>query len=88
MIAKARTERSNMPHPCPQCETVYINGVLCHEQGCPEAWKDYTRTCRECGCDFKPMDRFHWVCMDCIREMEAQDGIWRDDYAESDEGTA
>ena len=26
---------------CQQCETVHINGVKCHEQGCPDAWMDY-----------------------------------------------
>lgn len=22
--------------PCPQCEAVMINGLFCHETGCPE----------------------------------------------------
>lgn len=44
---------------CDQCEMLSINGIPCHESGCPNAkarwdpdnqsWvKQYT--CRECGC--------------------------------------
>lgn len=25
---------------CDSCEVLTINGVYCHELGCPEAWKD------------------------------------------------
>jgi len=38
---------------CQSCEALKINGVLCHEHNCPDAWKDQTRECRECGCEFK-----------------------------------
>ena len=34
---------------CQSCEVLNINGVNCHEIGCPDAWKDYTRECKECG---------------------------------------
>lgn len=30
---------------CSQCEAASINGVACHETGCPNV----PRTCRECG---------------------------------------
>ena len=30
---------------CSQCEALAINGVPCHEHGCPNR----PRTCRECG---------------------------------------
>lgn len=43
-----------------------INGVKCHERGCPEAWKDYDVPCRECGCDFKPEERGQRVCPGCM----------------------
>lgn len=33
---KAGTKR----RPCPQCEILYINGVRCHEIGCPERSSD------------------------------------------------
>jgi hypothetical protein len=45
---------------CDQCEAAMINGVFCHETGCPntrkrwvlerEAWIRFL-PCRECGCD-------------------------------------
>ncbi len=45
---------------CDQCEQLRINGVVCHEIGCPnmgrtwdedrEQWIKY-RACFECGCD-------------------------------------
>ena len=53
---------------CDSCEVLYINGHKCHEIGCPEAWKDYNRECRACGCSFKPEHRFQRYCDDCARE--------------------
>lgn len=50
---------------CKGCEVVYINGVKCHELGCPEAWKDETITCTECGCEFKRTFRTQKVCSTC-----------------------
>lgn len=44
---------------CDQCEALMIQGVFCHETGCPNFHKRYdsesdcwvrVRTCRECGC--------------------------------------
>ncbi len=45
---------------CDQCEAAMINGVFCHETGCPnskktwvaerDAWVRFV-ACRECGCD-------------------------------------
>jgi len=40
---------------CPSCEVLYINGVRCHETGCPDAWKDEVRECKWCGTEFKPL---------------------------------
>ena len=47
-----------IPH-CDQCEAAMINGVFCHETGCPneksrwdsdeQTWIP-TRVCFECGC--------------------------------------
>jgi hypothetical protein len=34
---------------CPQCEALMINGVYCHETGCPQLRIDAGRTCPECG---------------------------------------
>lgn len=50
---------------CTQCEALRVNGVLCHENGCPEAWRDYTRECRECGTTFKPEEKHQVFCSPC-----------------------
>ena len=50
---------------CNSCEALMINGVYCHETGCPDAWKSYTRECFECGFDFSPEERYQRVCQDC-----------------------
>lgn len=58
-----------MPFPCTQCVAVSVNGVPCHEAGCPDAWRDYARLCNECGCTFTPGSRFHVTCPDCVRDL-------------------
>ena len=53
---------------CDSCEAAMINGVLCHETGCPDAWKDETRECEWCGKKFKPVERHTGktcCCVDC-----------------------
>lgn len=50
---------------CNQCESAYINGIYCHELGCPEAWRDHYKDCWQCGCEFRPENRFQTVCNDC-----------------------
>jgi len=49
---------------CDSCEAVMINGVHCHETGCPDAWQDYERECKWCGCGFMPEDRHQGFCSD------------------------
>lgn len=39
---------------CKSCEMISINGVACHETGCPDAWMTGTIECFECGCRFTP----------------------------------
>ena len=51
---------------CDGCAPAMIQGVLCHETGCPDAWRDYTKKCRECGCKFLRTDRWQVECEDCI----------------------
>lgn len=48
---------------CSSCEVLTINGVLCHETGCPDSWKDEQRECKWCGTMFKPEDK-HQDCCD------------------------
>ena len=47
---------------CDQCEVLNINGMNCHETGCPDAWKDEIRECKWCGTEFKPEDRDQQFC--------------------------
>lgn len=57
----------NLPEhiKCDQCEAAMINGVFCHETGCPNAKKTYDAEngrwvkyveCRECGEEFASCD--------------------------------
>lgn len=41
---------------CDHCEVMYINGIKCHEIGCPVAYLDYTAECRWCGQKIKPYE--------------------------------
>jgi hypothetical protein len=64
---------------CQSCELLRINGVVCHETGCPDAWKDYDIPCFQCGCDFRPEERGQRLCPDCN-----SDGIPDDDWHKDD----
>ena len=51
---------------CDSCEVLVINNVICHETGCPDAWKDETRECKWCGRRFRPEERNQEFCdSDC-----------------------
>lgn len=66
---------------CNACNVLNINGVNCHETGCPEAWRDYSRECNECGCDFQPESRYQSICDDCANpqdEPESFEDYFRD----------
>lgn len=59
---------------CDGCNPSVINGTLCHESGCPDSWRDYTRDCLECGNEFYPNSRCHSrVCDDCMNPVELED---------------
>ncbi len=47
---------------CNQCEILFINGVKCHETGCPDSWKDEQRSCKWCGQEFKPVNQYQECC--------------------------
>lgn len=55
---------------CDDCALLAINGIICHEQGCPSRWinpktgKGYTRACKECGRDFTPEEDHQHFCTD------------------------
>ena len=62
---------------CNDCSPSCINGVLCHETGCPSAWKDEAKTCDECGQKF--YERRGTTCTPCLdatddfEELEGED---------------
>lgn len=47
---------------CSSCQLLRINGIVCHEIGCPDSWKTTTRECKNCGCEFAPEDRRSEFC--------------------------
>lgn len=53
---------------CEQCVVLMINGVRCHEIGCPIAWRDYDRECRWCGQSFRPAAQHQRACDDACQE--------------------
>lgn len=52
-------KRKSHPVTCDQCQLLAINGLTCHEQGCPNAKKTWIigrgwirfLPCFVCGCD-------------------------------------
>ena len=56
---------------CDGCCPCAVNGVLCHEDGCPDAWRDSTVDCFECGCQFHPTARRQTLCPDCLEVNHA-----------------
>lgn len=51
---------------CDGCSPSRINGTLCHEQGCPYAWRDHRVECFECGTLFFPESRDVRTCPSCV----------------------
>lgn len=51
-----------MAKRCESCQVAMINGLRCHEIGCPEAWRDEVRECRWCGTEFLPEEKYQAVC--------------------------
>ena len=47
---------------CQSCEVLMINGLRCHEHGCPDAWGEETRECKWCGQQFKPKEKWQDCC--------------------------
>jgi len=54
---------------CQSCEAATINGVLCHEHGCPDAWRDYKAECKWCGQLFTPEERGSAFCSEDCAEV-------------------
>ena len=64
-------------YTCEQCEVMTIQGMRCHETGCPDAWQDETRICSWCGADFQPDNRWEAFddesCYNSYHDIEAPD---------------
>jgi hypothetical protein len=54
---------------CDSCQAIRINGILCHETGCPNTPKE----CAECGGKFVPGHRWETLCESCAESLEAAD---------------
>lgn len=47
---------------CKSCESVSINGVLCHELGCPDAYQGKEIECKNCDNHFIPEEKTDKFC--------------------------
>lgn len=60
---------------CDSCVLASINGVVCHERGCPCAWKDVKTECQACGCEFIPEEKAQKLCRACQDDIEEQTSV-------------
>jgi hypothetical protein len=68
---------------CASCEILNINGIACHEAGCPDAWQNYVRECKWCGQEFEPEDREQDCCdKSCAASYHGYDFIDEDEEIE------
>jgi len=49
-------------HSCKSCEALTVNGVYCHESGCPDAWQGIKKSCVYCGFLFEPESAVQKYC--------------------------
>lgn len=49
---------------CDSCVMITINGIKCHETGCPKMYLDEKRECQWCGTEYTPKTRFQTTCCD------------------------
>ena len=70
---------------CDQCTILHINGVKCHESGCPVSWRDYDQPCGECGTDFRPATKHQSICDGCNYDLTTDelDDLVREDEVDS-----
>ena len=53
---------------CDGCSPSSVNGILCHEQGCPDRWRDIPKECTECGAEFYTNSRHQRMCSVCMED--------------------
>ena len=52
------------------CEILMINELKCHETGCPKSFKDEIRSCKGCGFNFNPDNKFQIYCSEDCYNLE------------------
>lgn len=68
---------------CDSCNVLVINNHICHEYGCPDAWRDEIRECKWCGNKFHPENNNQQFCDDsCYADYS---GIPMDEDSEGDD---
>jgi len=52
---------------CNSCDALTINGVYCHETGCPNREIGTVKECKWCGTEFvvESLDNTLFCCIDC-----------------------
>lgn len=70
---------------CEHCQELMINGVRCHETGCPDAWR-HKRECDWCGAVFMPNGRSQYCCSEhCYRAYNGMDDLPGEESYQDDE---
>jgi hypothetical protein len=69
---------------CDQCEALRINGVYCHETGCPNAWKQAKGYCDNCGELLPPLTEDTSPSMYNFCSEGCYDEYWGDYYEPAD----
>lgn len=54
---------------CNSCSPSRINGILCHEEGCPDDWRDYAKECNECGQPYYHPNTLY-RCENCQKDLQ------------------
>lgn len=62
-----------MSKRCEHCKVLNISGVACHLAGCPLAWQDELRECKECGGLFRPEERAQAFCSGACSDSGADE---------------
>lgn len=73
------TGKFERQYSCNYCQLIRINGVVTHETGCTEAWKDYKLECSECGNEFKPEEKDQKYCSPCCENQYHGQSCYCDD---------
>ena len=62
-----------MSSKCGQCQAIMINGVYCHETGCPNQHLDTIRQCLWCGHEFTVTDNYgiDFCSVDCNEDYHS-----------------